>query len=104
MMKQEYTLRIYKADRRLTRVSKYGSRNKVGQRCVGSYQFVGQTAEGMEREVRELKSLYAAKDGFSFEYFPTYKTVKSLMTGQDVVIETECPRSCDPSSELYWSM
>lgn len=103
-MKQEYTLRIYKADRRLTKVSKYGSRNKVGQRCVGSYQFQGQDEAGMEREVRELKGLYPASAGFSFEYFPTYKTVKSLMTGADVVIETECPRACDPSSELYWTM
>jgi hypothetical protein len=103
-MKQEYTLRIYKADKRLTRVSKYGSRNKIGQRCVGTYQFVGRDEAGMEREVRELKALYAPKDGFSFEYFPTYKTVKSLMTGADVVIETETPRACDPSSELYWSM
>jgi len=100
-MKQEYTLRIYKADRRLIKGS---GRNKPGQRCVGSYQFVGQDAEGMEREVRELKALYKPADGFTFEYFPTYKTVKNLMTGQDVVIDAETPRSCDPSSELYWSM
>lgn len=100
-MKQEYTLRIYKADRRLVKGS---GRNKPGLRCVGSYQFVGQTEDGMVREVRELQALYSPKDGFSFEFFPTYKTVKSLMTGADVVIETETPRSCDPSSELYWSM
>ena len=99
-MRQEYTLRIYKRDRRLVKGT---GRNLPGWRCVGSYQFVGQTAEGMEREVRELKYLYPSPD-FSMEFFPTYKTVKNLMTGQDVIIDAETPRSCDPSSELYWSM
>lgn len=103
-MKQEYTLRIYKADKRLTRVSKYGSRNKVGQRCVGTYQFTGRDEAGMEREVRELSGLYPASAGFSFEYFPTYKTVTNLMSGKEIQIETETPRCCDPSSEAYWSM
>lgn len=32
------------------------------------------------------------------------KTVKNLMTGKDIVIESNTPRCCDPSSELYWSM
>jgi len=32
------------------------------------------------------------------------KTVKNLMSGQEVQIRHDTPRSCDPSSELYWSM
>lgn len=32
------------------------------------------------------------------------KVVKNLMTGKDVVIDSNTPRCCDPSSELYWSM
>lgn len=32
------------------------------------------------------------------------KIVKNLMTGQDIEISVNTPRSCDPSSELYWSM
>ena len=32
------------------------------------------------------------------------KVVKNLMTGQDVVIDSNTPRCCDPSSELYWTM
>jgi hypothetical protein len=32
------------------------------------------------------------------------RTVKNLMTGQDVEISVNTPRCCDPSSELYWSM
>jgi hypothetical protein len=32
------------------------------------------------------------------------KTVKNLMSGIDIEIPVDTPRSCDPSSELYWSM
>ena len=102
-MKQEYTLRIFKADKRLTKVSKYGSRNQPGWRCVGSYQFTGRDEAGMQRECRELKHLYP-EPMFKMEYFPTYKTVTNLMSGKEIVIETETPRCCDPSSEAYWSM
>jgi hypothetical protein len=34
----------------------------------------------------------------------TKKTVKNLMTGQEVQIDSNTPRCCDPSSEAYWSM
>jgi hypothetical protein len=34
----------------------------------------------------------------------TKKTVKNLMTGKDIVIDSNTPRCCDPSSELYWTM
>lgn len=32
------------------------------------------------------------------------KTVKSLMTGADVEIAANTPWSCNPASEMYWSM
>ena len=32
------------------------------------------------------------------------KKVKNLMTGEMIEIPYDTPRSCDPSSELYWSM
>jgi hypothetical protein len=59
----------------------------------------------MQREVNELllSGLYTV-DQFRFEYVPTMKTVKNLMTGADVQIPHDTPRACDPSSELYWSM
>jgi len=34
----------------------------------------------------------------------TMKTVTNLMTGKEIEIAENTPRSCDPSSELYWSM
>lgn len=102
-MKQDWTMRIYKADRRLTRVSKYGSRNQIGWRCVGTYEFTARDEAGMDREVRELKHLYPEPQ-FKFECTPKYKTVKNLMTGKDIQIDADTPRCCDPSSEAYWSM
>jgi hypothetical protein len=99
----EYTLRIYKQDKRLTRVSKYGSRNKLGLRCVGAYEFDRKDEASMDREVRELKHMYP-EPMFLIEYESAYKTVKNLMTGKDIQIATDTPRCCDPSSEAYWSM
>jgi hypothetical protein len=32
------------------------------------------------------------------------KTVRNLMSGKEIQIPVNTPRSCDPSTELYWSM
>jgi hypothetical protein len=59
----------------------------------------------MAREVRELQyELWPVSKGFRIEFVPTMKTVTNLMTGKPVEIAHDTPRSCDPSSELYWSM
>lgn len=99
----EYTLRIYKADKRLTRVSKYGSRNKVGFRCVGTYEFDRKDDASMDREVRELKHLYP-EPMFQIEYAPTYVTRKNIMTGEEYQERADTPWFASPSSETYWSM
>jgi hypothetical protein len=67
--------------------------------------WTGRDAEAMDREVRELflSGLYTV-DQFRVEVVPTTKTVRNLMTGEMVEIAHDTPRSCDPSSELYWSM
>ena len=92
-MKQHYTRRIYKTDKR----------RKTGERIVFSFVLEGRDEEGMKRECAALSNLYPAKQGYRFEYNPTYKTVKNLMTGEDVVIPADTPWCCDPSSETYWS-
>lgn len=94
-MKQDYTLYIYKLDRR----------TKTGERLFSTTVWTGRTADGMEREVKELlmSGLYPVSQ-FRFEYVPTYKYVKNLMSGKEVKIEHDTPRCCDPSSELYWTM
>jgi len=93
-LKQDYTMYIYKADRR----------KKSGERLVSTTVWTYRDDEGMRREASELSDLYPLAKGYRFEWFPTYKTVKNLMTGVEVTIARDTPRSCDPSSELYWSM
>ena len=93
-MKQNYTMYILKTDRR----------TKSGERRVYTYVLENRDDAGMLREARELGDVYPASKGYRFEWFPTTKTVKNLMSGKDVEIAYDTPRSCDPSSELYWSM
>ena len=94
-MKQEYTLLIYKADKR----------TKLGTRLFSKTVWSHRDEAEMAREVRALQhSLYPVSLGFSMVFSPTYITVKSLMTGQDVQIPADTPLSCNPSSETYWSM
>ena len=93
-MKQDYTMYIYKADKR----------TKTGERLFSTTVWTDRTLEGMEREMRELaRDLYPGTD-WRFEFVPTMKTVKNLMSGAEIQIPHDTPRSCDPSSELYWSM
>lgn len=41
---------------------------------------------------------------FLLKYPVGTKTVRNLMTGQDIEIAEDTPYCCDPSSERYWSM
>ena len=93
-MKQDYTMYIYKADKR----------TKSGERLVSTTVWADRTAEAMANEVRGLALPYPARQGYRFEYFPTMKTVRNLMSGKDIQIPHDTPRACDPSSELYWTM
>ena len=94
-MKQSHTMYIYKKD----------ARKKSGERLVSTTVWQNRDAAEMKREVRELQyELYPTKLGFRIEFVPTMKTVKNLMTGQEIEIPHDTPRSCDPSTELYWSM
>lgn len=93
-MKQDYTLYIYRKDRRY----------KTGERLFSTTVWSGQDDNGMRRTVAELFDLYNPADGWRFDWTPAYKIVKNLMTGADVQIASDTPRCCDPSSELYWTM
>ena len=41
---------------------------------------------------------------FLLAYPVGMKTVKNLMTGNDIQIPEDTPYCCDPSTERYWSM
>jgi hypothetical protein len=89
-----YTLYIYKADKRC----------KTGERLFSTTVWNVADDNAMRRTVAELFDLYPPDKGWRFDWTPQYKTVKNLMTGADVQIAYDTPRSCDPSSELYWTM
>jgi len=94
-MKQNHTMYIYKKD----------ARKKSGERLVSTTVWQHRDEAEMKREVRELQyELYPIHKGFRIEFVPTMKTVKNLMTGKEIQIPHDTPRSCDPSTELYWSM
>jgi hypothetical protein len=93
-MKQDWTMYIYKTDRR----------TKTGERLFSTTVWTGRDAAAMQREVEELHLHHYPRAQFRMEYCPTTKTVRNLMTGEAVVIPHDTPRSCDPSSELYWTM
>ena len=93
-MKQNYTMYIYKADKR----------KRTGERLVFTYVLENRDDNGMRREVAELFEPYPPSKGYRFEWFPTMKSVINIMSGKEIQIPHDTPRCCDPSSELYWSM
>ena len=91
MTKQDFTLYAYKTDKR----------TKSGEKLVSIRVFKDMDEQTMKAIVVVGLEM---NPGYRFEYFPTMKTVRNLMSGKDVQIAHDTPRSCDPSSELYWSM
>jgi hypothetical protein len=89
-----YTLYIYKADKRC----------KTGERLFSTTVWNVKDDNAMRRTVGNLFDLYPPIKGWRFDWTPSTKTVKNLMTGELVEIAHDTPRSCDPSSELYWTM
>jgi hypothetical protein len=93
-VKQDYTMYIYRVDRRC----------KTGERLVSTTVWRNRNETEMKREVRELQfQLYPATK-FRIMWVPSMKTVKNLMTGKDVQIPEDTPWCCNPASETYWSM
>ena len=90
MDKMTHTVYVWKPDLRF----------KQGKRLVSTTVWRDRDALTVLREVEAVwpPSLYL------IEVVPTMKTVKNLMSGKLVEIPHDTPRSCDPSSELYWSM
>ena len=82
-MKQDYTMYIYKRD----------ARTKTGERLFSTTVWANRDADTMRRECNELYDLYPATKGWRFECIPTMKTVRNLMSGKDVQIAHDTPRS-----------
>jgi hypothetical protein len=89
MNKQDYTLYIYKKDKR----------TKSGERLIRTM-----VVKDVTDEYRSFINQFYPKSMYRAEYVPSMMTVKSLMTGQDVQIASDTPWCCNPASETFWSM
>ena len=90
MTKTDHTAYVWRQDRRTRR----------GERLVSTTVWRDRDAVTV---IREVEAVWP-KGQYRVEVVPTMKTVTNLMTGLDIEIPHDTPRSCDPSSELYWSM
>ena len=94
----EYTLEVYKADKRVKKDDRYG-RNKVGLRFVKVMDFAPLTKDHIEVIAEETRKL-----GFVVKIFETYITRKNFMNDAEFKERYDTPSYCSPSSESYWSM
>lgn len=85
----EYTLEIYKTDRR----------TKEGRRLVAKQEFEPVTKAYIDAVADGKRRL-----GFIVEVFETYVTRTNMMSGREYREKYDTPRCCSPSSETYWSM
>ena len=85
----EYTLEIYKKDRR----------TKEGRRLVAKQDFAPVTKAYIDAVAKQKRDL-----GFEVDVFETYVTKKNLIGGREFQERYDTPYYCSPSSESYWSM
>ena len=85
----EYTLELYKADRR----------TKEGRRLVAVQDFAESTKDYINAVADGKRRL-----GFIVEVFETWVTRKNMMGGREYKERYDTPNFCSPSSESYWSM
>jgi hypothetical protein len=86
---KEYTLELYKADRR----------TKEGRRLMAKQDFDLSTKDYIQVVAEQKRKL-----GFIVEVYETYVTRKNLMGGREFQERYDTPYFCSPSSESYWSM
>ena len=85
----EYTLEIYKTDKR----------TKEGRRLYSKQEFAPVTKDYINAVADGKRKL-----GFIVEVFETYVTRKNLMTGKEYQERYDTPYFCSPSCESFWSM
>ena len=86
----EYTIEIYKQDKRL----------KKGKRFVKAVE-----VKGVDKQEAE-KIAFALRKGdakLSTEVHETYREVRNLISGKIVKEHYKTPYSCSVGSESYWS-
>lgn len=86
-----YTVEVYKRD----------ARTRIGERRVHKSDYDTDNLSMLEHTV---KHTWRAADGYRWEIHETYVMRKNMMSGLEYKERYDTPRSCSPSSELYWSM
>ena len=86
---KEYTLEIYKIDRR----------TKEGRRLVAKQEFAPVTKDYIEIVAEQKRNL-----GFEVKIFETWITKTNMMSGKQFKEKYDTPYFCSPASESYWSM
>jgi hypothetical protein len=94
----EYTLEIYKADKRVKKADRYG-KSKPGLRFYTAIDFAECTKDYIETVAEQKRKL-----GFVVEVFETFVTRNNLQSGKTFQERYDTPYFCSPSSETYWSM
>jgi hypothetical protein len=94
----EYTIELYKADKRIKRDERYG-KNKAGLRFVEVLDYAPSTSDFIEQIAKDFREA-----GFVAKVFETYITKKNTMNGAEFNERYDTPYYCSPSSETYWSM
>jgi hypothetical protein len=86
-----YTVEVYKRDKR----------TKAGERLVKKVDHSTADRSALEHV---YKHTYFPSHGYRFEIHETMVTRTNSMTGLGYQERYDTPRSCSPSSELYWTM
>ena len=86
---KEYTLEIFKIDRR----------TKEGRRLVAKQEFAPVTKDYIEIVAEQKRKL-----GFEVKIFETWITKTNMMSGKEFKEKYDTPYFCSPASESYWSM
>ena len=86
---KEYTLEIYKVDRRI----------KGGYKQVEVIDFAPSTKDFIDSAATDYMN-----NGYLVKIFETYVTRTNLMGGKEFKERYDTPSFCSPSSESYWSM
>ncbi len=83
----EYTVELYKLDKRCKDGMKLGAKTDFADMTLAAVERANPVRPGYIREIHE-----------------TYVTRTNLMGGAEYKERYDTPRYCSPSSEAYWSM
>ena len=84
----EYTIEIYRADKR----------TKAGKKLVEVLDVVG-----TEEEAASIACDKITDEKMTFVIHETYRTVRNLMSGTEVKLRYDAPCYCSVASESYWT-